>query len=76
MDHKPRVKSHTQQVIEQQTGEPIEASLERLYVERGMTQAQVASALGTTRQTVIRWLQDFGIESRRPDPTPDLERVA
>lgn len=76
MDIKPRPKSHTQQVIEAQIGEPIEVVLERLYVDRGMTQAQVASALGTTRQSIIKWLRDFGIESRRPEPTPDLERVA
>lgn len=76
MDSKPRLKSHTQQVIEQQVGEPIEVVLERLYVERGMTQAQVASALGTTRQSVIKWLRDFGIESRRPEPVANIEAVA
>lgn len=76
MDRKPYIKSHTQQVIEAQIGEPIEVALTRLYVDRGLTQAQVASALGTTRQTVIKWLRDLGIESRRPEPVPDFDRVA
>ena len=76
MDSKPRVKSHAQQVIEQQIGEPIEVALERLYVEREMTQAQVASALGVSRQTVIKWLQDFGVETRRTDPVANIEAVA
>lgn len=76
MDIKPRLKSHTQQIVEQRLGEPIEVVLERLYVQRGMTQAQVASALGTTRQSVVKWMSDFGIESRRPDPVPNAEAVA
>lgn len=76
MDSKPRLKSHVQQVIEHQIGEPIEAALERMYVERGMTQAQVASALGVSRQVVIKWMADFGIKTRRPDPVPNVEAVA
>lgn len=76
MDVKPRIKSHAQQVIEHRIGEPIEVALERLYVGRGMTQAQVASALGVSRQTIVRWCADLGIETRSPEPDPDLGRVA
>lgn len=76
MESQPVVKSHAQQVIELKTGEAIDVTLRRLYVMRRMTQAQIASALGVSRQTVNGWMQDFGIEARRPDPEPDVEAIA
>lgn len=56
------------QVAEHRIGEPVEPALRRLYVVEGKTQAEVAEALGVTRRTVIRWMQDFGIESRLYGP--------
>jgi CRP-like cAMP-binding protein len=59
-----RIKSRAMQLVEHRIGEPIEPALHRLYVVERKTQAEVAEALGVTRRTVIRWMQDFGIETR------------
>lgn len=41
--------------------------LERLYVFEGLTVAQVAERLNTTSSVIIREMDVFGIERRKPD---------
>lgn len=65
-----RIKSRTEQLVEQRHGAPVEALIRRLYVGEGLSQEQVADALGVGRKAVIRWMADFGI------PTRDRRRVA
>lgn len=36
----------------------------RLYVDEGLTQAQVAERLGVSRDAVVRWMSAEGIPTR------------
>lgn len=65
-----RIKSRAEQLVEHRHGAPVEALLRRLYVEQGMSQAEVAVALGVQRETVVRWMGACGI------PTRDRRKVA
>jgi DNA-directed RNA polymerase specialized sigma subunit len=58
------VKSRHQQIVEARFGEPIDALLTRLYVVEGRSQAEIAETLGVSRQAVVRWMTQLGIESR------------
>lgn len=57
-------KSTAQQIIESRTGEPIEVTLRRLYDEDGLTQDRIAEKLDCSRDSVGRWMRDYGIRSR------------
>lgn len=52
--------------IEQRLGEPLEAFLERRYVEEGKTQREIGVELGVNDSTVNRWMAALGIEARFP----------
>jgi plasmid maintenance system antidote protein VapI len=56
-----RIKSRTEQVVEQRTGRPLPEVLRELYVERRATQEEIAETLGVHRVTVTKWLASFGI---------------
>jgi transcriptional regulator with XRE-family HTH domain len=45
-----------------------------MYLDDGLTQAEVAVRLGVSRQSVVNWMGKYGIESRHT-PTPS-EAVA
>ena len=60
----PVVKSRHQQIIEARLGEPIDEVLRRLYVTEGLSQAEIGLRLGVSRNAVVRWMAQFGIESR------------
>lgn len=66
----PKLKSRTEQLVELNHGAPVEALLRRLYVAEGLTQEQVADALGIGTRTVVRWMADYRI------PTRDRRKVA
>jgi DNA-binding NarL/FixJ family response regulator len=59
------IKTRAMQIVEHRMGEPVEQVVSRLYAG-GMSQQQIADALGITRRTVIYWMQFFGIETRDP----------
>jgi DNA-directed RNA polymerase specialized sigma subunit len=62
--HHITVKSRHQQIVEARFGEPIDELLTRLYVDEGRSQAEIAEALGVSRNAVVRWMAQLGIESR------------
>lgn len=66
MSRKMPNQTHAQELVSLRTGKPVEQVLRELYVERGMTQAEMAAELGITRVTVAMWLREFRIE--RPAP--------
>jgi DNA-binding transcriptional regulator YiaG len=68
------VKSRAEQIVEAKIGETIEAAIRRMYLDDGLTQAEVAVRLGVSRQSVVNWMGKYGIESRHT-PTPS-EAVA
>lgn len=59
-------RTHAQALVTLRTGRPVEELLQELYVERHLSQADIADELGITRMTVAMWLREFGIE--RPEP--------
>ena len=66
MEIKPVLKTRSMQVMEARRGEPLDATLTRLYRDQGMTLAQVADELGVTIGTVSRWMSALGVEARFP----------
>ena len=69
LGHSP-LKSRTEQLVEQRHGASVETLLRRLYVSEGLSQDDVAAALGVGRKAVIRWMAVYGI------PTRDRRKVA
>ena len=64
-------KTRHMQLLEAKLGRPLEQVLEELYVEKGLTLAQVAAELdGVSEGTVSDWLRRVGINARRPGPLP------
>lgn len=63
-------KTRHMQLLEAQLGRPLEAVLEDMYVDRGMTLAQVATEFQVTEGTISDWLRRVGINARRPGPLP------
>lgn len=47
-------------------GRSMDLILRDLYLDRGLTVAEVGRELGITKGAVSRWLERFGIETRRP----------
>lgn len=60
-------RTHAQSLVTLRTGKPVEDVLRDMYLERRLSQAEIAAELGITRVTVAMWLREFGIE--RPDIT-------
>lgn len=65
-----KIKSRTEQMVELRHGAPVEVLIRRLYVNEGLSQEEVAEALGVGRKAVIRWMATYGI------PTRDRRKVA
>lgn len=61
-------RTHAQVLVQVRTGKPVEQVLHEMYVEAGLSQAEIAARLGITRMTVAMWLREFGV-SRTPTPT-------
>ena len=57
-------KSRLEQIIEARHGLTIQNLLYGLYVEQGLSQGQVAAALGVSTRSVLRWMADYGIPAR------------
>ncbi len=54
-------KSHAKELVRLTTGREIPELLRDLYVEKRHTQAEIATALGVHRMTIVLWLQEYGI---------------
>jgi hypothetical protein len=59
-------KSHAQLLVEERTGQELEALLRDLYVDRRHSQQDIADALTAkgapvSRALVSEWLRDYGI---------------
>lgn len=59
----------TQKLLHAVTGRPVEELLREMYLEKRLTQAEIAESLGVSRWTVINWLSAYGI-SRDDRETP------
>jgi hypothetical protein len=55
-------RTHAQELVTLRTGKPVDQLLRELYVDRGLSQVEIAGELGVTRVTVAMWLREFGIE--------------
>lgn len=64
MEQQVVYRTREMQRIEASYGEPMGDILRRLYVEDGLTVAQVAERLGFSKGAISRWLERFGIETR------------
>lgn len=64
----PPNRTHAQSLVTLRTGRPVDELLRELYVERRLSQADIATELGITRVTVAMWLREFGIQ--RPAGNP------
>ncbi len=62
------LKTKEMQLAEARLGRPIDAFLHELYVEQGLTVEEVGAALGITKGAASRWLERFGIRTRRGGP--------
>lgn len=58
------LKSRLEQLTEHRHGATVEALLRRLYVVDGLSQDQVATALGVDRSTVLAWMRKYRIPTR------------
>lgn len=64
MEQQVVYRTREMQDIEAAWGEPMGDILRRLYVDEGLTVAQVGERLGQTKGTISRWLERFGIQTR------------
>lgn len=55
-------RTHAQELVTLRTGRPIGELLRDMYLERRLSQAEIAAELGITRVTVAMWLREHGIE--------------
>lgn len=67
----PIVKSRHQQLVEARLGEDIFVALHREYVVDGRSQAEIAARWGVSRQAVVNWMKQGGIESRFSPREPE-----
>jgi len=55
-------KSTVQRLVQARTGRPLEEHLRELYIERRLTDQEIAGLLGVHRMTISAWRRDFGID--------------
>jgi len=60
----PILRSRQEQLIEHRFAEPMDTLLRRLYVDEGLTQAQIAERLDAGHRSVVRWMVKYGIPTR------------
>lgn len=58
------------QTIEAARGKPMDQLLRELYVDQGLTTRAIGEELGQNESTISRWLDRFGIRTRKPGPRP------
>ena len=60
------------QRIEALRGRPLDQILRELYVDQGLSLEAVGLELGISKGAASRWLQNFGIDARRPGPIAEV----
>jgi DNA invertase Pin-like site-specific DNA recombinase len=58
-----RIKSRTEQVVQARTHREVPELVRELY-DQGLSQDDVAKAIGVHRATLQRWMADWGIPTR------------
>lgn len=51
-------------LVELQQQEEIQPLLRRLYLDEGLTYAEVGQRIGVASQTVAAWIKGFGLDAR------------
>lgn len=59
--------THAQQLITLQKGREVPDLLREMYVERRLSQADIAAELGISRMTVAMWLREYSINRPSAD---------
>lgn len=65
MDSNIPIKTPAMQLIEAERGRSIEEVFRELYVDRGLTQREIAAELDIDEGNVSRWMDRLGIAKRR-----------
>lgn len=61
---RPTFRTPVQQIIEAATGQPAAEALRERYVERRMTQQEIADEFGVSRISIVRAMRDLGVATR------------
>lgn len=64
--------SPAKKLVRLSTGRDVEQVLREWYIEQRRTQQEMADALGVSRDTIVRWLAEYGISRDDRDPLPPL----
>lgn len=62
--------THAKRVVTLVTGREVDDVLRDMYLDKRYTQEEIAKALDVSRDTVIRWLAEYGISR---DDRPAIE---
>lgn len=54
-------KSYAKELVKRSTGREVPELLRELYIDKRHTQHEIAEALDVSRDTVVRWLAEYGI---------------
>lgn len=65
-------KAYAKEVVQRVTGRDLADLLRELYVERRFTQAEIAEALDVSRDTIVRWLAEYGISREDREALPPV----
>lgn len=57
--------THAQELVTLRTGRQVPELLRELYVDRRLSQADIAAELGISRMTVAMWLREHAITRAR-----------
>lgn len=57
--------THAQELVTLRTGRQVPDLLRELYVDRRLSQADIAAELGISRMTVAMWLREHAITRER-----------
>jgi transposase len=65
MDRSNETKSHAQQLVETREGRDLPGLLRDLFVSQRMSKVAIATRLGVSRETVARWIDEYGIDPQK-----------
>jgi len=62
--------SATKELVRLRTGRDVEPLLRELYLDKRLSDREIAAAIGVDRVTVNKWRRDYGIR-REARPAPE-----
>lgn len=68
MEQQVVIRSREQQLAEARHGRPLDELLTAWYHDEGLTLDQIGERLGITKGAVSRWMERFGVSTRRGGP--------